>query len=45
MAKPRDAQSVMASLVSSGSTRGGPLFVPGRASIASELAGNLIAIG
>src|SRR5258705_5230209 len=45
MAEPRDAESAMASLVSSGTTRGEPPFVPGSASIASELAGKVTAIG
>src|ERR1700720_964465 len=45
VAEPRDAQFVMASLVSSGTTRGEPHFVPGSASIASELAGQVTAIG
>jgi hypothetical protein len=45
MGKPRDAQSVMASLVSSGTTHGEPLFVQRRASIASELARKVSAIG
>src|SRR5262249_33788130 len=45
MAKSRDVQSVMASLVSSGTTRGEPRFVPGSALIASELAGKATAIG
>src|SRR5882672_1353028 len=44
-AEPRDAQFVMASLVSSGTTRGEPRFVPRSASIASELAGQVTAIG
>src|SRR5258708_39510001 len=35
----------MVSLVSSGTTRGEPRFVPGSASIASELAGKVTAIG
>jgi hypothetical protein len=42
---PRDAQFVMASLVSSGTTRGEPRFVPRSASIASELAGKVTAFG
>ena len=45
LAEPRDAQFVMASLVSSGTTRGEPRFVPRSASIASELAGKVTAIG
>jgi hypothetical protein len=45
LAEPRDAQFVMASLVSSGTTRGEPRFVPGSALIASELVGQVIAIG
>jgi hypothetical protein len=45
LAKPRDAQSVMASLVSFGTTRGEPRFVPRGASIASEIAGQVTAIG
>jgi hypothetical protein len=45
MAKPRGARFAMASLVSSDTTRGGPLCVPGRASIASKLAGKATAIG
>ena len=45
LAEPRDAQFVMASLVSSGTTRGEPRFVPTSALIASELAGQVIAIG
>src|SRR5262249_10446224 len=45
MAKSRDAQSVVASLVSSGTTRGEPRFVPGSALIASELDGKATAIG
>src|SRR5271156_5724936 len=43
--EPRDARSVMANLASFGTTRGEPLFVPRTASIASELAGQVIAIG
>jgi hypothetical protein len=35
----------MASLVSSGTTRGEPRFVPRSALIASELVGQVIAIG
>jgi hypothetical protein len=42
---PRDAQFVIESLVSSGTTRGERLFVPKIASIASELAGKVTAIG
>jgi len=45
MAEPRDAQSVIAGLVSSGTTRGELPCVPGSASIASELAGKVTAIG
>jgi hypothetical protein len=45
LAEPRDAQSVMASSVSSGTTRGEPPFVPRNASIASERAGQVTAIG
>jgi hypothetical protein len=45
LAEPRDAQFVMASLVSSGTTRGEPRFVPRSALIASELVGQVIAIG
>jgi hypothetical protein len=45
MAAPRDAQSVMASLVSSGTTRGEPPFVPRGASIAFVFAGTVTAIG
>ena len=45
IAAPRDARSVMASLVSSGTTRGELLSVLASASIASELAGQLTAIG
>src|ERR1700759_2030977 len=41
----RDAQFVMASLALSATTRGGTHFAPGSASIASELAGQVIAIG
>jgi hypothetical protein len=41
----RDAQFVMASLVSSDTTRGEPSFVPGSASIASGLAGKVTAVG
>ena len=43
--RARDAQFVTASLVSSGTTRGGPPFVPGSASIASEPAGQVTGIG
>src|ERR1700751_3905389 len=45
LVEPRDAQFVMASLVSSGTTRGEPHFVPRSASIASEHAGKVTAIG
>jgi hypothetical protein len=45
LAELRDAQFVMASLVSSGTTRGEPPFVPKNASIASELAARVTAIG
>jgi hypothetical protein len=45
LAEPRDAQFVMASLVSSGTTRGEPRFAPRSASIASELARRVVAIG
>src|ERR1700756_706658 len=45
LAEPRDAQFVTASLVSSGTTRGERRFVPRSASIASELAGKVTAIG
>lgn len=45
LAEPHDAQFVMESLDSSGTTRGEPLSVPRSASIASELAGLVIAIG
>src|SRR5256885_1384822 len=45
LAEPPDAQFVMASLVSSGTTRGKPPFVPRGASIASELAGQVTPIG
>ena len=45
LTRPRDAQSVMASLVSSGTTRGEPRFAPGSASIASERAVKVTAIG
>jgi hypothetical protein len=38
-AEPSVARFAMASSVSSGTTRGEPLFVPGSASIASDLAG------
>src|SRR5438445_13806130 len=41
----RCAVFAMASLVSSGTTRGEPRFVPRSASIASELAGKVTAIG
>src|SRR5215468_7859115 len=42
---PRDAQSVMASLVSSGIIRGEPRFAPGSASIALERAAKVTATG
>jgi hypothetical protein len=45
MATPRDAQFVMPSLVSSGTTRGELPFVRGSVSIASELAEKVTAIG
>jgi hypothetical protein len=45
LAEPRDAQFAKAGLVSSGITRGEPLFVPESASIASERAGQATAIG
>src|SRR6516225_2041236 len=45
MTRQRDAQSVMASLGSSGIIRGEPRFAPGSASIASELAAKVTAIG
>jgi hypothetical protein len=45
MAKPPDALSVTASLVSSGTIRGKLLFVPKNASIASELAAKVTAAG
>lgn len=45
MAEPRDAQSVTANLVSSDTTRGEPRFVPRSASIASELAEKVTALG
>jgi hypothetical protein len=45
LAESRDAQFVMVSLGSSGTTRGEPPFVPGSALIASELAGQVTAIG
>jgi hypothetical protein len=45
LAEPRDAQFVMASLVSSGTTRGETRFVPRSASIASELAVRVTGIG
>src|SRR5271166_3481236 len=44
-ADPRDAQSVMESLVSSGTTRGEPRFVPGNVSIASDPAAKVTGIG
>jgi hypothetical protein len=43
--QPSVALSVMASLVSSDTARGGPPFVPRNASIALELAGQVTAIG
>jgi hypothetical protein len=45
LAEPRDAQFVTASLVSFGTTRDARPFVPRSASIASEFAGQVIAIG
>ena len=45
LARPRAAQSVMADLVSSGTTRGELRFVPGTASIASDLAAKVTEIG
>src|ERR1700741_4680788 len=45
LTRPRDAQSVMASLVSSGTTRGELRFVPGSASIASRRVVKVTAIG
>jgi hypothetical protein len=45
LAEPHDAQFVMASLGSSGTIRGEPISVPRSASIASEHAGQVIAIG
>src|SRR6516165_6696923 len=45
MAKPRDVQPVVPSLVSSGTTRGEPPSVQRSASISSEAAGKVIAIG
>src|SRR6476660_2867966 len=45
LAQPRDAQSVMASLVSSGTIRGEPHFAPRSASIASELGAKVTATG
>jgi hypothetical protein len=45
LARPRDAQSVTASLASSGTIRGEPRFAPRSASIASELAVKTTAIG
>lgn len=45
LAEASDAQLVMASLVSSGTTRGEPSFVPRSASMASEFAGKVTAIG
>jgi hypothetical protein len=44
LAEPRDAQFVMASLASSGTTRGEHTFVPRDAVIASKLAGQVISI-
>src|SRR5215470_6342888 len=44
-AGPSDAQSVKASLAWSGTTLGEPRFVPGSASIASELAAKVTTIG
>jgi hypothetical protein len=45
MAEARDARSVMAGLVSSGTTRGEPLYVPRSALLISEPAGQVTAIG
>src|SRR5580692_11785045 len=45
MAEARDVRSVMAGLVSSGTTRGEPLFVPRSALRISEPAGQVTAIG
>src|SRR5215471_12059609 len=45
LTRSRDARSVTESLVSSGTTHGGPRFVPRSASIASELAAKVTAIG
>src|ERR1700757_1372686 len=45
LAEPRDAQFVMAGLVSSGTTGGGTRFVPRSASTASGPAGKVTAIG
>jgi hypothetical protein len=45
LAEPRDAQFVMASLVSSGTTRGELPSVPESVSITSGFAGQVIAIG
>ena len=45
LARPRDAQSAMASLVSSGIIRGEPRFAPRSASIVSGLAAKVIAFG
>src|SRR3954454_18297079 len=45
LAEPRDVQFVTARLVSSGTIRGEPGYVPRNASIASELAGKVSAIG
>jgi hypothetical protein len=44
-AEPRGAQFVIGSLVSSGTTRGEPRFVPRSAWIASEFAGRATEIG
>ncbi len=44
LAEPRDAQFVMARVVSSGTTHGAP-FVPSSVSIASERAGQVTAVG
>src|ERR1700741_4822455 len=45
LTRPRDAQSVMASLVSSGTTRGELRFAPGSASLASRRVVKVTAIG
>jgi hypothetical protein len=45
MAEARDVRSVMAGLVSSGTTRGEPHFVPRSALLISEPAGQVAAIG